>query len=143
MINKPNTIPEFYLKDLTIPLFKVKPIYAIKEVSEIIKEKPYVIRFWESEFKDFIKPMRGRGNRRLYRKSDIEMLLQIKHLLKVKKFTISGAKRILRVKDSRELIKEEALTPSSADKLRFLTEQMRLLIDEMITLRDGLLRILD
>jgi len=141
----PNTnhISNSYLDDMVIPLFKVKPIYTIKEVSEIIKEKPYVIRFWESEFKEIIKPMRGRGNRRLYRKSDIETILQIKHLLKVKKFTIRGAKKIFKLKDSREIIKEEVLTPTQADKLRFLTEQVRLLIDEIERLKHNLLNFND
>ncbi len=143
MSDKANHISESYLDDLVIPLFKVKPIYTIKEVSDIVKEKQYVIRFWESEFRDIIKPMRGRGNRRLYRKSDIETILQIRHLLKIKKFTISGARKILKMKDSREIIKEEALTPTSADKLRFLTEQMKLLIEEMERVRNNLLRITD
>ncbi|MCX7959374.1 MAG: MerR family transcriptional regulator [Deltaproteobacteria bacterium] len=143
MSNKADYLSASYLDDLVIPLFKVKPIYTIKEVSEIVKEKPYVIRFWESEFKDIIKPMRGRGNRRLYRKSDIETVLQIRHLLKIKKFTISGAKKILKAKDSREIIREEALTPTSADKLRFLSEQMKLLIEEMEKVRNNLLKITD
>lgn len=138
MTGKVQEISNSFLDDLVIPLFKVKPIYTIKEVSEIVKEKQYVIRFWESEFKDLIKPMRGRGNRRLYRKSDIETILQIRHLLKVKKFTISGAKKILKTKDFRETIKEEVLTPTTSDKLKFLTEQLRFLIEEMERLRNNL-----
>ncbi|MGB9599265.1 MAG: MerR family transcriptional regulator [Myxococcota bacterium] len=138
MTGKAHQISDPYLNDLVIPLFKIKPIYTIKEVSEIVKEKPYVIRFWESEFKEIIRPIRGRGNRRLYRKSDIETIIQIRHLLKVKKFTISGARKILKAVDSRETIKEEALTPTTSDKLRFLTEQLRYLIDEMEKLKNNL-----
>lgn len=139
MSNRVDHISESYLDDLVIPIFKPKPIYTIKEVSDIVKEKQYVIRFWESEFGDIVKPLRGRGNRRLYRRSDIESLLQIRHLLKVKGFTINGAKRILKRKDIREIIKEEALTPTNEDKLKFLTEQMKILIEEMERVRNSLL----
>jgi len=138
-----NHILDSFLDDMVIPLFKPKPIYTIKEVSEIIKEEPHVIRYWESQFKDIIKPMRGRGNRRLYRKSDIEAILQVKHLLKVKRFTINGAKKILKLKDKRELIREEALTPGQGEKLRFLTEQVRLLIEEMERIKHNLLNFSD
>lgn len=138
MNNYYNQMSSRFLDDLEIPVFKVKPFYYIREVSEIVKEKQYVIRFWESEFKDIIKPMRGRGNRRLFKKSDIETILQIKHLLKTKKFTIDGARKILKKRDMRELIREEALTPTTADKVRFLSEQIKILIDDMERLRNSL-----
>ncbi len=138
MHNNLTDIDETFLEDFVIPKYKQKPYYYIKEVSEIIEEKQHVIRFWESEFKDIVKPMRGRGNRRLFRKSDIDTILLIKHLLKVKKFTIGGAKKILKKRDLRELIKEEALTPNTADKVRFLTEQIKILIEDMERLRNSL-----
>jgi len=47
------------------------------------------------------------------------------------------------LKDSREIIKEEVLTPTQADKLRFLTEQVRLLIDEIERLKHNLLNFND
>lgn len=68
--------------------------FKIGEVSEIADLPPYVLRFWESEF-NRIRPKRSDSGQRLYRKKDIELILRIKHLLYVKKFTIKGAKKYL------------------------------------------------
>ncbi|MDD5533834.1 MAG: MerR family transcriptional regulator [Syntrophales bacterium] len=73
-----------------------KVYFRIGEVSKILGVEPYVIRYWESEFKA-IKPVRTRSDQRLYRRRDVEMLLTIKHLLYVDHFTIAGAKRRLAI----------------------------------------------
>lgn len=74
-----------------------KLYFKIGEVSDIAGVPAYVLRFWESEFKR-IRPKRTESGQRLYRKTDIELILKIKHLLYDKKFTIQGAKGHLRVK---------------------------------------------
>jgi DNA-binding transcriptional MerR regulator len=71
-----------------------KEYFRIGEVSKILDVDPYVVRFWESEFKS-IKPIRTKSYQRLYRRKDLEELLIIKNLLYSDKFTISGAKRQL------------------------------------------------
>jgi DNA-binding transcriptional MerR regulator len=71
-----------------------KVYFRIGEVSRILGVEPYVIRYWESEFKA-VKPVRTRSDQRLYRRRDVEMLLTIKQLLYVEHFTILGAKRKL------------------------------------------------
>jgi DNA-binding transcriptional MerR regulator len=71
-----------------------KEYFRIGEVSKILDVDPYVVRFWESEFKS-IKPIRTKSYQRLYRRKDLEELLIIKDLLYSEKFTISGAKRQL------------------------------------------------
>lgn len=72
-----------------------KVYYRIGEVSKILDVEPYVLRFWEKEF-DSIKPIKSRKGHRLYRRKDIENLLQIKKLLYENGFTINGAKRKLK-----------------------------------------------
>ncbi len=72
-----------------------KVYFRIGEVSKILDVEPYVLRFWEKEF-DIIKPIKSRKGHRLYRRKDIENLLQIKRLLYEDKFTIDGAKRKLK-----------------------------------------------
>lgn len=79
------------------PKIPDKLYFKIGEVSDIAGVPAYVLRFWESEFKR-IRPKRTESGQRLYRKTDIELILKIKHLLYDKKFTIQGAKRHLRVK---------------------------------------------
>jgi DNA-binding transcriptional MerR regulator len=78
---------------MTVPIPE-KQYFKIGEVSEILDVEPYVLRYWESEFK-ILKPTRTRARQRLYHKKDLELLLQIKHLLYDEKFTIAGAKKRL------------------------------------------------
>ena len=77
--------------DVAIP---EKQYFKIGEVSEILDVEPYVLRYWESEFK-ILKPTRTRARQRLYHKKDLELLMEIKHLLYDEKFTIAGAKKRL------------------------------------------------
>ena len=78
-----------------------KEYFRIGEVSKILNVDPYVVRFWESEFKS-IKPIRTKSYQRLYRRKDLEELLIIKSLLYTDKFTINGAKRqLLKMKEGR------------------------------------------
>lgn len=72
-----------------------KTFFRIGEASKILGVPPYVIRYWESEFKE-VKPSRTRSDQRLYRRQDVLILLVIKRLLYEEKFTIDGARRHLR-----------------------------------------------
>ena len=69
-----------------------KQYFRIGEVSAITGIEPYVLRYWETEFPK-IKPARSRSGQRLYKRRDIEIILQIKDLLYQKRFTIAGAKQ--------------------------------------------------
>jgi len=69
---------------------KTKLYYSIKEVSELTTLKPYVLRYWESEFPS-LKPSKNKAGNRTYKENDINIILQIKGLLYNKKFTIKGA----------------------------------------------------
>lgn len=71
-----------------------KTYFRIGEVSRILDVQPYVIRYWESEFKT-VRPIRTRSDQRLYRRRDVEELLMIRKLLYEDKFTISGARKQL------------------------------------------------
>lgn len=71
-----------------------KSYFRIGEVGRILGVEPYVIRFWESEFKS-VRPIRSRSDQRLYRRRDVEELLTIKSLLYEDMFTIAGAKKRL------------------------------------------------
>jgi len=71
-----------------------KSYFRIGEVSRILGVEPYVVRYWESEFKT-IKPVRTTSDQRLYRKKDVEELVTIRNLLYSEQFTIAGAKKKL------------------------------------------------
>ena len=83
-----------------------KLYYSISEVSEITELKAYVLRYWETEFSQ-LKPPKNRAGNRTYRKKDIEIILKIKDLLYEKKFTIDGARNILKGNEDLSDIKKE------------------------------------
>ncbi|MBI4364943.1 MAG: MerR family transcriptional regulator [Candidatus Latescibacteria bacterium] len=56
--------------------------------------KPHVLRYWETQFK-MLRPKKGRGGARMYRKRDVEILFEVKQLLYDQRFTIAGARRKL------------------------------------------------
>jgi DNA-binding transcriptional MerR regulator len=71
-----------------------KSYFRIGEVSRLLGVPPYVVRYWESEFKT-VKPIRTRSDQRLYRHKDVEELLMIRKLLYEENFTINGARKQL------------------------------------------------
>ena len=71
-----------------------KQYYRIGEVAKYTDLKAYVLRFWETEFKTMAPP-KSRSKQRMYRKKDIETILQIKELLYERGFTIKGARKRL------------------------------------------------
>jgi len=78
----PNAIPD-------------KPFFKIGEAARLCALKPFVLRYWETEFHS-IRPQKTRSGQRLYRRQDIELLLRIRHLLYEERFTIAGARTRLR-----------------------------------------------
>lgn len=64
--------------------------FKIGEVSRILGVKPYVLRFWETEFR--ITPAKNRSQHRVYKRQEVETLLEIKRLLYEERFTIEGAR---------------------------------------------------
>ena len=78
----PNAIPD-------------KPYFKIGEAARLCAVKPFVLRYWETEFRS-LKPQKTRSRQRLYRRSDVEHLLRIRHLLYEERFTIQGARARLR-----------------------------------------------
>ncbi len=72
-----------------------KVFFRIGEVSRITATKPFVLRYWETEF-PILQPVKSPKGHRLYRRQDIETVLKIKRLLYDEGFTIAGARRHLR-----------------------------------------------
>ena len=72
-----------------------KDFYRIGEVSRLTALKPFVLRYWETEF-PMLEPVKSASGHRLYRQEDVEMVLRIKRLLYDEGFTIAGARRHLR-----------------------------------------------
>jgi DNA-binding transcriptional MerR regulator len=97
-----------------------KLYFKIGEVTAITDLAAYVIRFWESEFK-ILSPKRTQSGQRLYRKTDVETVLMIKHLLYDRKFTIAGARKYIK-----EMNRKERAPAASADLNDIRSELRRL-----------------
>lgn len=78
-----------------------KLYFRIGEVARIVGVKPYVLRYWETEF-SILRPGKTPSRHRLYRRRDVEILLEIKHLLYEEGFTIAGAKKRLKERERDE-----------------------------------------
>jgi DNA-binding transcriptional MerR regulator len=69
-----------------------RALFKPAEVCEIAQLQPYVLRSWEAEFPD-LGVVRGTATARMYRRADVERVLQIKHLLFVEGLTLAGIRR--------------------------------------------------
>jgi len=72
-----------------------KPYFKIGEAARICGVEPYVLRYWETEFRS-LRPQKTQSQQRLYRRKDVELLLKIRQLLYAQRFTIEGARARLR-----------------------------------------------
>ena len=72
-----------------------KLYYSIGEVSEITGLKPYVLRYWETEFSN-LSPTKNPAGNRAFTEKDINTILEIKRLLYQQKFTIEGARQFFK-----------------------------------------------
>lgn len=93
-----------------------KLYFRIGEVSRLAGIKPYVLRFWETEFPGLGPKKSGTGHR-LYRRKDVEMVLEIKRLLYDKRYTIEGARKLLDKRTRPEQPKPADTKPASQGQL--------------------------
>jgi DNA-binding transcriptional MerR regulator len=90
------------MSDLSIK----KLYYSISEVSKLTGIEQYILRYWETEFEQ-LKPQKNRAGNRIYTNKDIQLILYIKNLLRERKYTIEGAKKILENYSSEKLVEEQ------------------------------------
>jgi DNA-binding transcriptional MerR regulator len=116
-----------------------KQYFKIGEVSSLTQLESYVLRYWETEFKT-IRPVRMGSNQRMYRRKDVETILEIKKLLYQEGFTIAGAKKKMvqahKLEKESPAVKEDPPAPPS-EPLRNLLQEVR---DELLDLRQVLSR---
>jgi DNA-binding transcriptional MerR regulator len=99
-----------------------KIYFKIGEVSEIVGVEPYVLRYWETEF-DLLKPSKAPSKHRLYKKRDVELLLDIKRLLYTEGFTIDGARK--KLKETKKEEKDQLKLPLSEQKYKTALVKIR------------------
>ena len=101
---------------------KVKKLYySIGEVSELTGLKAYVLRYWETEFSQ-LKPSKNRAGNRTYRQKDIDLIMYVKNLLYNEKYTIDGARSVLKSNLNRgNIIKTEPIN----EKQQIIVKKIR------------------
>ena len=97
------------------PRLPDKLYFKIGEVSRILQVKPYVLRYWETEF-EVLKPGKAPSRHRLYKRKDVELLLEIKRLLYAEGFTIEGARK--KLKQNRKDERQQLRLPLSDSKYK-------------------------
>jgi DNA-binding transcriptional MerR regulator len=126
-----NTTPEPDAASIPDKLY-----FRIGEVARLAGVEQYVLRYWEKEFPRLAPKKSGRDHR-LYRRKDVELVLQIKHLLYEKRFTIEGARKNL---DDRARRGPKKVAPPPAQASLFasppadLVEAMRRELDQILDL---------
>ena len=102
--------------------------FRIGDVAELLDLKPYVLRYWESEFPS-IRPQKSSSGQRVYRRSDVDTIIMIKHLLYEEKYSIEGARKRLKELRREAALKESQSHPSAApvlsDEFLILANQLR------------------
>ncbi|HLY39052.1 MAG TPA: MerR family transcriptional regulator [Candidatus Binatia bacterium] len=97
--------------------------FKIGEVARLVGVKPYVLRYWETEF-SVVRPGKTRSKHRLYRRKDVETLLEIRRLLYAERYTIEGAKRRLREGNLRTTPTED-VKPDADTTLARVRDELR------------------
>jgi DNA-binding transcriptional MerR regulator len=108
-------------------------LYRIGEVSRLTDLKPFVLRYWETEF-PMLEPVKSASGHRLYRQQDVDMVLRIKRLLYDEGFTIAGARRHLREQNGAGEPESSAHAASGASEGAAQLLSRKMLLD----LRDSL-----
>jgi len=114
-----------------------KLYFKIGEVAELVGVKPYVLRYWETEFPE-IAPGKSKTNQRLYKRKEVERILDVRRLLYHEKFTINGARKRLKevdkgVKEEEKTQQATLFTATSEDK-----EFLKKIKKELVSLLEAL-----
>ena len=127
------------MQDIVIP---DRPAFKASEVCEIAQVQPYVLRSWENEFPE-LGVSRTPGGPRVYRKADVERVLQIRHLVLSEGLTLAGVRRKLEgagptppaaappapPNDEDRALLREAMTPEIKVRLGRVRDGLRGLLD--------------
>src|SRR4030042_6639519 len=113
-----------------------KDEFKIGEVCEVAGVKPFVLRYWETEFPE-LAPAQGAGGQRPYSRADVQLILRIKQLLYEERFTVAGAKKRL----SEELAgpapkatQGDSKPSSQVENLRRALKQTRRELEDILSL---------
>jgi len=111
-----------------------KLFFSIGEVADLTGVPPYVLRYWESQFK-IIAPEKNAAGQRIYRRREVDMIVTIRRLLYEEQFTIAGARRRLR-----ESLKEQEDQSQRAETRVARREALQRVKGELVAIAEKLER---
>jgi len=100
-----------------------KLFFKIGEVAKLAEVEQHVLRYWEDEF-DTLQPKKNKSGQRFYEKKDVELVLKIKKLLYLERYTIAGAKK--KMKENR---KKNSQLSLGFDRESFLDQKKEIVSD--------------
>lgn len=103
-----------------------KQYFTIGEVAKMFDISVEVLRKWEKDFPNKIKPMRTKGDTRLYRRKDIEQIQMIYRMRHTEGKTIAGVRQTLEKNPGQEETKQEVIT-----HLYNIRQQLQSIVDEI------------
>ncbi|MCL5267149.1 MAG: MerR family transcriptional regulator [Bacteroidetes bacterium] len=110
-----------------------KLYYSISEVSRITGLEQHVLRYWESQFPE-LNPAKNRAGNRIYTNKDINLIFEIKRLVRDEGFTIEGAKKVLSAKSNGNAVAvaETEESRNSAEELKQTLLEARAFLDDLV-----------
>ncbi|MDA8390499.1 MAG: MerR family transcriptional regulator [Gammaproteobacteria bacterium] len=113
-----------------LPPIPAKKYFTIGEVSDLCEVKPHVLRYWEQEFPK-LQGVKRRGNRRYYQRHDVQLIREIRSLLYIEGFTISGARNRLSQRPAPAADMAAAAEPPSLSSERDILEMLAEALEEV------------
>jgi len=109
-----------------------RELFKAADVCEVVQVQPYVLRSWEAEFPQIGQVPAG-GGPRLYRRSDVELVLRIKQLVFEEGLTLSGARRRLEEdngeRNGASVLVQEVLGDRVREQLRQVKSGLRSILE--------------
>jgi DNA-binding transcriptional MerR regulator len=105
-----------------------KEYYAISEVADLVGLPAHVLRYWESQF-SVLNPSKNRSGNRVYQRKEIKLILLVKQLLHVEKYTVEGAKQRLEQLRRGGELQRAASSALDGQVVATLREELQLLSD--------------
>ena len=112
-----------------------KLYFKIGEVAKIADVPTHVLRYWESEFPG-IRPKRANSKQRLYRKQDVELIVEIKSLLHDRGYTIAGARKLLEGSGAGTGLSQPPNAETKTTRSQLLTQKLKTIKQELKNLQN-------
>lgn len=122
--SEPLTLPAALVDDKLLEEINAIPDkmgFKIGDVADLLDVKQYVLRYWESEF-ELLRPKKASNNQRMYTKKDVENAFLIRKLLYRDRFSIEGARQVLR--EMKQVVRREKDLSSVVQKLGGASERL-------------------